>query len=125
MNATQPAAQQRPRRIPRSQSAPQEVLKPKHRAIALEASIKLAVNVAASGLAIAALIHLLPYHRSGETKLQTLEAEVQATELRVNRLRQTFSQSFDPKQAKNIMQEESNLTDPTHMRIIFKETQPQ
>jgi hypothetical protein len=124
MNATQPAVLHRPRHSPRSQPASQEGLKPKHRAIALEASIKLVVNLAVSGLAVTALIHLLPYHKSGETKLQKLETEVQATESRVNRLRETFSQSFDPKQAKNIMQEESNLTDPTHMRVIFKESQP-
>jgi hypothetical protein len=125
MNATQPAVLHPPRRSPRPQSAPQEGLKPKHRAIALEAAVKLVVNVAVSGLAATALIHLLPYHQSGETKLQKLETEVQATEIRVNRLRETFSRSFDPKQTKNIMQEESNLTDPTHMRVIFKESQPE
>lgn len=94
-----------------------------HRAIAIETTLKLSINLAIAGIAISALTQLVPYYLSGRDKLAQLETEVEQTEARVRQLRNKFSYYFDPQQAKTIMQHESNLTDPTQQRIVFVETQ--
>jgi hypothetical protein len=94
-----------------------------HRAIAIETTLKLSINLAIAGIAISALTQLVPYYLSGRDKLTQLEAEVERTEVRVRQLRTQFSYYFDPQQAKTIMQQESNLTDPTQKRIVFVEAQ--
>jgi hypothetical protein len=130
MNASQPVRSplqavelRHPRRTSRPASTSSEPLKPTDRTVALESSFKLVVNLVISGIAVSALVHLIPFHQSGKTKLQQLEMEVQTTEARVDRLREQFTMSFDPKQTKTIMQQESNLTDPTQMRVIFKDSE--
>jgi hypothetical protein len=94
-----------------------------HRAIAIETTLKLSINVVMAGIAISALTQLVPYYLSGRDKLAQLETEVERTEVRVQQLRTQFSYYFDPQQAKTIMQQESNLTDPTQKRIVFVEAQ--
>ncbi|MBE9040429.1 hypothetical protein IQ235_06455 [Oscillatoriales cyanobacterium LEGE 11467] len=83
------------------------------------------VNVLMCGIAVSALIQLLPYLFSGRERLQVLETELARTETRVERLRDRFGVYFDPQQTKTIMQEESNLTDPAQLRIIWVETPTQ
>lgn len=94
-----------------------------HRQIAIETSFKLSVNLAIAVVAISALTHLIPYYLMGRQKLTQLETEVEKTESRVQQLRTQFSYYFDPQQAKTIMQQESNLVDPTQKRIVFVESQ--
>jgi hypothetical protein len=94
-----------------------------HRAIAIETTFKLSINLAIAGIAVSALTQLVPYYLSGRDKLSQIETEVEQTEHRVQQLRTQFSYYFDPQQAKTIMQQESNLTDPTQKRIVFVESQ--
>ncbi|MDY6940897.1 MAG: hypothetical protein SWY16_24975 [Cyanobacteriota bacterium] len=89
--------------------------------IALETTLKLVVNLLLCGIAGSALIQLLPYLVSGREQLQDLETELARTETRVDQLRDKFGMYFDPQQTKTIMQEESNLTDPAQLRIIWVE----
>lgn len=88
---------------------------------ATETTLKLTVNVLLSIAAISALVHLLPHHRAGQEKLQEIQAEVQVTQGRVSKLQAEFSRSFDPQEAKSIMQEQSHRMDPTLLQIFWLE----
>jgi hypothetical protein len=88
-------------------------------ALTLETTVKLAVNVIISGIAVSSLVHLLPYHQSIQTKLQEIRFEVKETEQRVNRLQTEYKRTSDPQQAKNIMREQSHLVDPARRQIIL------
>lgn len=120
MNALQtPLPPVRPTRSPRSN--PRTLQRKNHRAIALETSIKLTVNLVISGTAIAALTQLLPYSIAQQAKLQEVRTEVKTTQGRVGRLKSEFSRYFDPRQAKSIMQEETNRTDPNQRVVVLEE----
>ena len=88
-------------------------------ALTLETTVKLAVNVIISGVAVSSLVHLLPYHQSIQTKLQEIRFEVKETEQRVNHLQNQYKRTSDPQQAKNIMREQSHLVDPARRQIVF------
>lgn len=90
-----------------------------HRAIAIETSIKLGVNLALSSVAIAALGQLVPYSLVQHSKLREIKAEVKATEGRVGHVKAEFSRYFDPRQAKVIMQEQTNRADPSQRQIVW------
>lgn len=90
-----------------------------NRAIAIETTAKLAVNVVLSSAAIAALVQLLPYHLSQQAKLGEIREEVKRTEKRVNRLSNNFSRYFDPQQAKSVMQEQSHRVDPSQRQVVW------
>lgn len=124
MNALQsPTKPLQPVRTPRSQPrSGQPKKRHHHRAIAIETSIKLGVNLALSGVAIAALVQLLPYSLVQHSKLQEVKAEVKATKGRVDRVKAEFSRSFDPRQAKVIMQEQTNRTDPRQRQVVWGST---
>ncbi len=96
-----------------------------HRAIAIETSIKLTVNLVISGAAIAALTQLLPYSIAQQAKLQEVRAEVKTTQARVSRLKSEFNRYFDPRQAKSIMQEETNRADPNQRVVVLEEPAPE
>lgn len=87
--------------------------------ITVETTAKLVVNILLSTAAIGTLVQLLPYHKSVQVKLQEIKAEVTQTEERVNRLQKDFSRSFDPQQAKNVMQEQSHRVDPSRRQIVL------
>lgn len=90
-----------------------------HRSMALQTTVKLTVNVLLSAAAVSALVKLLPYYQSQQEKLQEIQTEVKLTEGRVNRLRTDFNRYFDPQQAKNIMQEQSNRVNPGQRPVIL------
>lgn len=69
-------------------------------ALSLETTVKLAVNVIISGVAVSSLVHLWPYHQSIQTKLQEIKFEVKETEQRVDRLQTEYNRTTDPQQAK-------------------------
>ena len=94
-----------------------------HVVIATETTLKLTVNVVLSIVAVTALVQLLPHNRTGQEKLQQIQTEVKQTEARVKALRADFNRSFDPQQAKTIMQEHSHRTDPEQLQIIWLENQ--
>jgi cell division protein FtsB len=98
--------------------------KPRHspnRAIALETSAKLTVNLVISIVAVSALLQLIPSYKEQKQKLQEISHEVEQTEDRVQRLRSEFTRNFDPQQAPKIMQEQTELQDPQQLQIIWKQ----
>ncbi|MFB2898793.1 hypothetical protein ACE1CI_38255 [Aerosakkonemataceae cyanobacterium BLCC-F50] len=88
-------------------------------ALSLETTVKLAVNVFISGVAVSSLVHLLPYHQSIQTKLKEIKFEVKETEQRVDRLQTEYNRTTDPQQAKNIMRQQSHLVDPARRQIVL------
>jgi hypothetical protein len=120
MNATQPSRRP-PAPEPRRRTRPshhQRSSKP-YNAIALETFAKLAVNVTLSIAAVAALVQLLPYHFSTQTKLREIREEVKQTQARVNGLQNEFKGAFDPQQAKTVMQQQSYRVDPARRQIVL------
>ncbi len=89
-----------------------------YQGIAIENTAKLVVNVVLVVGAVSALVKLLPYNISQQAKLQEISTEVKLTESRVADLKTDFKRSFDPEQAKKIMQEQSNRVDPK-LRPVF------
>jgi len=87
--------------------------------LALETTVKLAVNIALSGVAISSLLQLLPYHSSVQVKLQEIRSDVKETKQRVYRLQTDYQRTSDPQQAKNIMREQSHLVDPARRQIVL------
>lgn len=90
----------RPRRRLRQRRNP-------HQSVAVEASLRLAVNVVVGMAAIASIVRLLPQNISQQQKLNTLQTDVAALELRVDRLQESFARQFDPGQTRSVMQEET------------------
>lgn len=90
-----------------------------YRAIALETSAKLAVNLVLSMAAIAALVQLLPYRVSQQAKLTELQAEVASTGDRVKRLQTEFNHNFDPAQAQAVMEEQTTRIDARKRNILW------
>jgi cell division protein FtsB len=90
----------RPRRRLRQRRNP-------HQSVAVEASLRLAVNVVVGMVAIASIVRLLPQNISQQQKLNTLQTDVAALELRVDRLQESFARQFDPGQTRSVMQEET------------------
>ncbi|NMG10756.1 hypothetical protein [Brasilonema sp. UFV-L1] len=121
MNAFQPSrlspqpAQQR-RITPR----PKRRLRQRsYQVMALETTVKIAVNVVISTAAVSALVQLLPYHWSQQEKLRTIRIDVKQMEERVYGLQTEFSRNFDPRQAKMIMQEQGYRFDPNQRQVVF------
>lgn len=90
-----------------------------YRAIAVETTAKLTVNLVLSAAAIGGLAQLIPYNFSQQAKLAEIQTEVKIAEKRVNRLRNDFSRYFDPQQGKSIMQEQSHRSDPNQRQVIW------
>jgi cell division protein FtsL len=80
-----------------------------------------AVNGLLSTAAVVALVNLLPYQLSQQAKLREVRSEVQQTETQINQLQAEFSDSFDPQQAKQVMQEQSGRVDPNQRQIVLVE----
>jgi len=87
--------------------------------MALETTVKIGVNLVISAVSISALSQLLPYHWLQQDKLREIRTEVKLMEGRVDKLQADFSRSFDPRQAKSIMQEQGYRFDPNQRRIVF------
>jgi uncharacterized membrane protein (DUF106 family) len=107
----QPQQKHRPRHRRRSEN--------QHKALMGEIAVKIIVNLVLSGVAISALVKLLPHHFLQQDKLQEVRSEVKETEVRVERLRDNFSRNFDPSQTKKVMQEQSPRIDPNQRRIFW------
>lgn len=120
MNAIQPS---RPplqpvgvRRVPQKKS--RHRLSP-YRVMALETTAKLAVNVLLSAAVVSYIAQLLQYQWSQQGKLREIQAEVNSTQERVGRLQTDFNRYFDPQQAQNIMQEQSNRVGIGQRQVIL------
>ncbi|MGK7944598.1 MAG: hypothetical protein AB4058_09020 [Microcystaceae cyanobacterium] len=94
---------------------------PSEQWMAAEIILKFAFNGILSLAAIAALTKLLPYQFNQQAKLREVRVEVQDTEHRVNELRDNLNRNFDPLQSRKIMQEQSQMIDPSQRRIILVE----
>jgi hypothetical protein len=92
-----------------------------YQVLATETTLKLAVNLTLSLVAVGGLLQLWPTNRTGEEKLQQIQAEVKLTEGRVSELQAAFTSAFDPQQGKTLMQQQSYRTDPTVLPVIFLE----
>lgn len=85
----------------------------------IEASIKIIINSLLIFYAFTNLTKLLPYHQEQQEKLAEIRQEVQATEARVNKLKENFNYTFDSRQTKQIMEKNSHKVDPNQRRIFF------
>ncbi|MDJ0619219.1 MAG: hypothetical protein QNJ63_21170 [Calothrix sp. MO_192.B10] len=90
-----------------------------YRAMAVEMTLKIGVNMAVATVAVSALTSLLPYHWSQQEKLREISTQVKRLEGNVNKLRADFSRNFDPHQTKTIMQEQGYRFDPNQRRVIW------
>lgn len=87
--------------------------------IATEAIAKLCVNSVVAIVALVALVRLVSYNVAQRDKLQLLDTEVQASQKQLAAERDDFQYHFDPKQARNIMQEQSYRVEPGQAQIVF------
>lgn len=117
MNALKPLPTlEKPRTTPRHR---QRRKSNPHGAIVTETSVKLLVNSVLSLAAIAALVKLLPYSVSLQSKLREVSLEVAEIQNRVDPLRNNFNRNFSPQQTKNLRQEQSPRLDPNERRIVL------
>ncbi|MEM8637694.1 MAG: hypothetical protein AAGG51_02580 [Cyanobacteria bacterium P01_G01_bin.54] len=109
-----PSRLTRSRRSPRRRqpSAP-------HAGLAAETLLKLLVNGVLSVAAVITLLNLFPYYWAQQAKLQEVRQQVQTTEQEVSGLQQDFNRSFDPSQARSVMQDQSGLLAPNQRRVVL------
>ncbi|MBD2315203.1 hypothetical protein H6G20_26405 [Desertifilum sp. FACHB-1129] len=107
------------RRISRSAAPAPRPVSPQ--ILGWEIGIKLSVYSILSLAAISGLVRLVPYHQTVQARLEEVEQEVQRVETRVNRLHSEFNSSFDPNQAKRLMQEQGHRIDPRQRPVIWIE----
>lgn len=105
--------------VPRTPNLPQPN---SFRAVAGETTLKLVAHLVLCAGAVYGLSQLLPYQLSQQGKLREVKREVKRTERRVNNLRTDFSRSFDPRQAKSVMQEQSYRVDPNQRQVVWQES---
>ncbi|HEY9907805.1 MAG TPA: hypothetical protein V6D18_09350 [Thermosynechococcaceae cyanobacterium] len=123
MHAFQPSSLP-PTRRSRSIAPQRRVHRHPHRSLAIEATIKLTVNLVLSGVSIAALAQLLPYRAAQETRLQEIQAAVQSANGRTQQNQAKFGHYFDPAQSRSLMQQHSNRIEPGQRPIVWQEPQP-
>ncbi|MBW4614555.1 MAG: hypothetical protein KME21_15025 [Desmonostoc vinosum HA7617-LM4] len=90
-----------------------------YQVMALESTVKIAVNLVITTAAASALMQLLPYQWLQQQKLLEAQTEVKLMEGRVNSLKAEFSRNFDPRQAKTIMQQQGYRVDPNQRQIVL------
>lgn len=90
---------------------------------AIEASLKIVVNIGFSYLAIMSIKALLPYHTAQKAKLTEIDLEINKIKPRVEILEEKFSTTFAPQKAPQVMKKNSYKVDPNLTRIFF--TSPQ
>lgn len=84
-----------------------------------EAAAKLSVNCLIIFAALAALVRLIPFNVNQQARLQELQVEVSAVQGRVDHLQADLNYYFDPQQTQRVMQEQSQLVDPSQRRIVW------
>lgn len=90
-----------------------------YQARALEVTVMLAVNLLLSATAVVALTQLIPYQKSQQEKLQEMQSQVKVAQGQVSQVKEQFDRNFDPQQARQIMQEQTNRIDPQQRHIIL------
>ncbi len=89
------------------------------RAIALESSVKLTVNLLLAIVATTTIAKLVPYYQSQQTRLASLEESVTVAGRKNSELRQEFDRNFDPTQTSRIMQEQSGMGYPNQKKVVW------
>ncbi|PZO15916.1 MAG: hypothetical protein DCF25_12975 [Leptolyngbya foveolarum] len=89
------------------------------RAIALESSVKLTINLLLTIVATTTIAKLVPYYQSQQTRLASLEESVTVAERKNSELRREFDRNFDPAQTSRIMQEQSGMGYPNQKKVIW------
>lgn len=121
MNAIQPSrpplSSEEPRRIARKRKNRH---RHPYRAMAIQTTVKMAVNLLLLAAAGSTIVKLVPYYLAQQHKLQEIQTEVELAEGRVERLRSNFNRYFDPQQAKAVMQEQSNRFEPGQRPVIWQ-----
>ncbi|WP_448599254.1 slr1601 family putative cell division protein [Thermoleptolyngbya sp.] len=107
----------RPRRRLRQRRNP-------HQSVAVEASLRLAVNVVVGMVAIASIVRLLPQNVSQQQQLNQLQSDVTELEQRVDRLQETFARQFDAGQTRSVMQEETGRIGIGQRPVVWVKTAP-
>jgi len=87
------------------------------RAKATESIIVIAVNVALSLAAIAAITRLLPYQSSQRDRLDEITTEVNSAEQRVNTLREQLPQTFNSGKSREMLLRNQGLIKSNQMTI--------
>lgn len=87
------------------------------RAKATESIIVIAVNVALSIAAIAAIARLLPYQSSQKDRLDEITTEVNSVEQRVNTLREQLPQTLNSGKSREILLRKQGLIKSNQMTI--------
>jgi hypothetical protein len=95
-----------------------------YQAVAGETTARLVVNLLLCTAAIAGLVKLLPYHLSQQAKLREVRTEVKRTEERVKGLRADFGRTFDSRQTKSVMQEQSYRVDENQHPVVLQDQTP-
>lgn len=108
----------------RRRSRPKTTLSEDQRWLVAEICLKLGLNGILVLGSIAALAKLIPFQHLQQAKLHEVQMQVQETEQRVAELRDQFQRSFDPRQAKKIMVEQTPRIAPNQRRIIFVTPSP-
>lgn len=91
------------------------------RAIALESSVKLTINLLLGIVAATTIAKLVPYYQSQQARLASLEESVTVATRKNAKLRQEFDRNFDPAQSSRIMQEQSGMGYPNQKRVVWTE----
>ncbi len=108
-----------PTRAPRTRQAVRTKSLP-HQAIAIETALKLTVNLGLSGVAIAALVQLIPHEVSQIARLQELQVASKTSTERLRTVQTNFQHYFDPYQSRSIMAEQTNRVDPKEKTIVLQ-----
>lgn len=95
-----------------------------HQAVAGETTARLVVNLVLCTAAIAGLVKLLPYHLSQQAKLREVRTEVKRTQERVKGLNADFGRTFDSRQSKSVMQEQSYRVDENQHPVVLQDQIP-
>jgi hypothetical protein len=90
-----------------------------HRRQGLEAATKLVTYSALSVFGMVTLVNSIGYNYSQQGKLQHLKTELQDAKIRTEKINTSFSRSFDPHAANNVMQENSYKVAPDRRQIVL------
>jgi len=90
-----------------------------------EAGLKIVVNGLLLSAFAVALGRLLPQMWQTNQQRLAIETELEVTQQRVHTLEQHFSQTFDPRGAMSLIEQQSYQVDPQKQRIVFVDKLPE
>lgn len=126
LRGSSPAAPKQRRASTRLRKLERSRRQPRHTeaGLLLELGAKLLVNSIVAGAAAASIVRLVPYAQAQQQELHRVQAAVAVAETQTSRLRTDFSRYFDPRQAGNVMQEQSGRELPSQRQIVWVNPTP-